>query len=182
MRPIDLSPSDVQQDNFWQPLSFGRVYAGAYPAEWQPPPRESNGAKGDGGGKDAAEPTDDDDSEVDDSGEDEWHLQVPGGTRGGGVDGGDISDLFTGFTFKREKTMLGKRADDTPTRLGRLRRRMHQAGETPLKTWPAPEDGQGVPVGDGDDLLSPPGGRSRSYTDFFADVLGPRDSVGSAAP
>ena len=76
--------------DFWQPLSWDKVYERAYPAEWIPP---EAGA--------APEPDDDDD---DDSDDDEWHMHVPG-AMGGKPD--SKPDLFRGFTFRREASFVG---------------------------------------------------------------------------
>ena len=82
--------ADIKAMDFWQPLSWDKVYERAYPAEWIPP---EAGA--------APEPDDDDD---DDSDDDEWHMHVPG-AMGGKPD--SKPDLFRGFTFRREASFVG---------------------------------------------------------------------------
>ena len=198
---------DVQADVFWEPLSFERLYSREYQADWipcDPFPEEAyaatDGSATHGSGHGAIEGGvgatfndsggggDGSDGDCDVDSDDEWHLYLPGSA--GGAGGGAFGDLFTGFTFQRENTMLGPtQRDGTLTRSGRLERKKQLASKgvgTPVGLHASPLDARlvecdtGVPrTGTTHSLGSPAfdvtgeDGRPTTYADFFADVLGP---------
>lgn len=96
-------------------------------AEWVPPDpelaAEGGGKKGSRGDGDEG---DGDGSDGDE--DDEWHMHVPAG--GGGMADEDVDDLFRGFTFRREASMLAPpKRTQTLTRSTSRQIKAHRASQ-----------------------------------------------------
>mmetsp|Transcript_24480 Transcript_24480/g.58979 ORF Transcript_24480/g.58979 Transcript_24480/m.58979 type:complete len:519 (+) Transcript_24480:14-1570(+) len=126
--------NDVKADAFWAPIDFVKLYNKEYKPEWKPlipedydrPADEADAEAGDGE-EGASDGDIEGETDSDDSG-DEWHLRAPTGAAG---HDDDYTDLFRGFTFRRENSVLNMDA------LTRSTSRVRRSSFAATTSWPA---------------------------------------------
>uniref|UniRef100_A0A7S3AFQ8 Protein kinase domain-containing protein n=1 Tax=Haptolina ericina TaxID=156174 RepID=A0A7S3AFQ8_9EUKA len=133
----------VKTHAFFGPIDWKKLYDRGYSSSWIPPDPEQAAAEGQTKGGDGDSDEDgsgDIDAETDEESDDEWHMHVPGGGQQEGADDG-YPDLFRGFTFRREQSMINpsSRASSKMTRSMTRRKRAESSASEAQSDTSLPE-------------------------------------------